>query len=150
MDYQLKGLKDQADDIDAHYKLADKGFKEFEDILNQEEHKRIVEELEEKMWRVKVLEGEYDELGDEEVQRKREQQICELEDIIVDNKLLLDGIDKELEGKTPSDRDGGVRDSSSSFSSTLLDEMYSKAKSGPKKTLVNKRQPVNHFLKSNN
>lgn len=38
LDYQLKEISDQASTIDAHFKNADKGLKEFDEMLKKKEN----------------------------------------------------------------------------------------------------------------
>lgn len=47
--YQLEGIKDQAKDIEGHYKRTGKDLKDYEELLNKEENKIIMDDLKHKM-----------------------------------------------------------------------------------------------------
>ena len=72
-----------------HYKNTDKDLKEFELILKREENKAAMETVKAKIRDAKKKASEYDQIFDPD-------QLFNVADIIVENKLLIDRVDAIL------------------------------------------------------
>ncbi len=82
-------MKEQSKDIENHYKQVDKQLKEFEKVLKDEENKGIMEGVKAKIKEAKKKAEEYDQIFDPD-------QLFNVADIIVENKLLIDRVDAIL------------------------------------------------------
>ncbi len=81
LDYQLSGVKEQALDIERHYKRIDQELNHFEKHLQEQNYNLILEDVKNKM---KATQREADATqGDEEG-------LFNAAEIIVENKLLID------------------------------------------------------------
>ena len=89
LDYQLSNVKEQSKDIENHYKQVDKQLKEFEKVLKDEENKGIMDGVKAKIKDAKKKAEEYDQIFDPN-------QLFNVADIIVENKLLIDRVDAIL------------------------------------------------------
>jgi hypothetical protein len=82
-------VKEQSKDIENHYKQVDKQLKEFEKVLKDEENKGIMDGVKAKIKDAKKKAEEYDQIFDPN-------QLFNVADIIVENKLLIDRVDAIL------------------------------------------------------
>lgn len=89
LEYQLANVKEQSKEIETHYKKTDKELKEFELILKKEENKAAMETVKAKIRDAKKKASEYDQIFDPD-------QLFNVADIIVENKLLIDRVDAIL------------------------------------------------------
>ena len=101
----------------------DKDLKEYEDKINSEEHQWIMDDIKKKMAIVKDKERDYDEIDPDREGLER----YDVEDLIVENRLLIDKVDA-LIGKQESDYSPSRRstydDEMSDLSQSLIDHLY--------------------------
>lgn len=124
MDYQLQGMKSHLGDIDNHTKQTEKDLEEYEKVLKKEENQIIMKELEQKM---EIMRKQRDGIDDWDEDSFYAKENINLDDIVVQNKMLIDEVDHYLGDSTTSKEDQSVRDSISELSEGLLDKLYSKA-----------------------
>lgn len=118
LDYQLQGVREQARDIEQHYKRVDDELKDFDLYLKREENKVIMDDIKVKMERAKEAAEEYERAcGDEE--------LWNVADLIVDNKLLIDRFD-QIMGKPNANEVLAVTAESElgEISNSLVDQLY--------------------------
>ena len=60
LDYQLKGCKEQSDEIQKHYERVDKEIEDMNKMLESEQNKAIMDDIKAKMERAKQAVLEYD------------------------------------------------------------------------------------------
>lgn len=118
LDYQLQGVREQARDIEQHYKRVDDELKDFDLYLKREENKVIMDDIKVRMERAKEAAEEYERAcGDEE--------LWNVADLIVDNKLLIDRFD-QIMGKPKANEalDVTAESELGEISNSLVDQLY--------------------------
>lgn len=117
LDYQLQGVREQARDIEQHYKRVDDELKDFEQYLKREENKVIMDDIKAKMEKAREAAEEYERAcGDEE--------LWNVADLIVDNKLLIDKFDQIMGKPATEAHDLTTETELGEISNSLVDQLY--------------------------
>ena len=122
MDFQLKEVQERAQEIDKHYKRTEDEIKKHEQLLKKEENQAIVADMKKRMDQAREYARDFEAVGENTVERR---DMFDVAEIIVDNKLLIEEIDR-LIGADPSAASETSEEELSELSQSFIDKMYNK------------------------
>ena len=132
IDFQMKDIEGQAKHLEDHFKKNDRDIEEFQKFLKKEENRIVMERIEHKMNRARQELERYDDY-DPQKDMDSAKELIDIADLIVENKMLIDRVDRAMGTGDYADRSttqDEEEDEESKLSQSFIERMYKAAKKG--------------------